>query len=303
VLNGEPAASPAVREADVNVRAFDWRQLKRWGIPEGRLPPGSIVEFRPPSLWQLYRTALVVTASMILLQAAMIGALLLERRRRREINRELHRLSGRLLTAQEDERQRVARELHDDISQRLALLAIESDLANRRPGGGPDRRSDGTAAKLHALAEDVHAIAKNLHPSRLASLGLPATLRGFCEEIGKQQRVRVACRTAEPRHGIPDTIALALYRVAQEAVQNAVRHSGAGTIEVELAAEGKELVLTVADDGRGMAAGRAENGGLGITGMRERLRNVGGRLQIASRQGAGTSVIARVPLPQARDVG
>ena len=304
VLNGEPAASIAIKKTDVNVRAFDWRRLTQWGIPERRLPPGSLVEFRPPSLWQEYRTALVATAAVILLQAAMIGALLVERRRRREANRELHRLSARLLTAQEDERSRVARELHDDISQRLALLAIEADTANARGDGSPDRRAAGASPKLHALAADVHAIAQNLHPSRLESLGLAATLRAFCEDVGKQQRVRITCRTVGPQVEVPADIALALFRVAQEAVQNAVRHGGAGVIDVELSGDGQDLALTVADDGRGFAAGSAERaGGLGIAGMRERLRHVRGRLQIDSRPGAGTTVVARVPLPPARDVG
>jgi signal transduction histidine kinase len=304
VLNGEPAASIAISEADVNIKAFDWRRLEQWGIPERRLPPGSLVEFRPPSLWQEYRNALAATAAVILLQAAMIGALLVARRRRREANQELRRRSARLLTAQEDERRRVARELHDDISQRLALLAIEADTASARADGGPDRRTAGASPKLHALAADVHAIAQNLHPSRLESLGLPATLRAYCEDIGKQQRVAIACRAVEPQVEIPADIALALFRVAQEAVQNAVRHGGAGLIDVELSADGRGLVLTIADDGRGFADESAEtSGGLGIAGMRERLRYVGGRLQIDSRPGAGTTVVAKVPLPRVKDIG
>jgi len=304
VLNGEPAASIAIRETDVNVRAFDWRRLRQWGIAERQLPPGSIVEFRPPSLWQEHSVGILAAAGALFLQAALIGTLLIERRRRRAVNRELHLLSGRLLTAQEDERRRVARELHDDISQRLALLAIEADTANARVDGGPDRRAEGASPKLHALAADVHAIAQHLHPSRLESIGLPATLRAFCEEVGKRQRIRVACRTLERQVEVPADIALALFRVAQEAVQNAVRHGGAKAIDVELAADGRGLALTVADDGRGFAVGGAERGGgLGIAGMRERLRHVGGRLRIDSRPGAGTTVVAKVPLPRARDVG
>ena len=304
VLDGEPAASIAIKEIDVNVLAFDWRRLEQWGIPERRLPPGSLIEFRPTSLWREHRFGILAAAGALVLQAALIGALLVERRRRREANRELHLLSGRLLTAQEDERRRVARELHDDISQRLALLAIEADTANSRADGGPDRRAAAASPKLHALAADVHAIAQHLHPSRLESLGLPATLRAFCEDVGKQQRVRVVCRTVDRQVEVPADIALALFRVAQEAVQNAVRHGGANVIDVELAADGRALALTIADDGRGFAAGSAERGGgLGIAGMRERLRYVGGRLRIDSRPGAGTTVVATVPLPRARDVG
>lgn len=304
VLNGEPAASIAIRKTDVNIKAFDWRRLGQWGIPERRLPPGSLVEFQPPSLWQEYRVEIIATAGTILLLIGLVGALLVERRHSREANRGLQRLSGRILTAQEDERRRVARELHDDISQRLALLAIENDAASMRVDGGPERRAAGASPKLHALAADVHAIAQHLHPSRLESLGLPATLRAFCEDVGKRHGVRVVSRSIEPQIEVPADIALSLFRVAQEAVQNAVKHGGARGIDVELSSDRIGLTLTVVDDGRGFAAGSAERGGgLGIPGMRERLRLVGGRLQIDSRSGAGTTVVARVPLPQERDVG
>ena len=303
ILQGEPAGSIAVAASDVNVIAFDWRLLERWGLPERRLPAGSVIEFRPKTAWQEYRTPILAVAGLVVLQAGLIGALLFERRRRREANRELHRLSGRLLTAQEDERRRVARELHDDISQRLSLLAIELDAATLEADAGLGLDAGEAAAKVHALAVDVHAIAYDLHPPRLEALGLPATLRAFCDEVGKRQAARIECRIDEPATKVSADLALALFRVAQEAVQNAVRHSGAGRIGVGLASAGSELVLTVTDDGKGLAAALGSPAaGLGVASMRERMRYVGGRLDIDDLPGQGFTVRASVPLSPPRGI-
>ena len=227
ILNGEPADSIDPMWSRAEVTAFDWRQLDRWHIPLRKLPPGSIVEFRPPSIWQQHRTAVLAALVVFALQGASIIALLRSRQRRRRINRELHRLSGRLITAQEDERRRVARDLHDDISQRLALLAIELEST----GNGRGDRLPAALSRVQSLASDVHAIAHDLQPPRLDARGLVAELETFCRQVEERHGMTIECRVpAQPLPVRPDA-ALALYRVAQEAVQNAVKHSGADRLD------------------------------------------------------------------------
>lgn len=292
VLSGEDAGSIDVVPSSANRLAFDWRQLEKWRIPRRRLPAGSSVELRPPTVWEEYRGTILQAIFIMGLQGVLILALLRSRQRRLEANRELHMLSGRLISAQEDERRRVARELHDDIGQRLALLAIECE-SNGTSGEGLGELS----SKVNDLARDVYSIAHNLQPSRLESLGLAAALRAYCEEIEMRLGMRVRCRVAAPGTTLPSAVALSLYRVVQEAVQNAVRHSGADEIEVELDVSPRWAAVTVADNGRGLKREDAERGrGLGITGMKERLRLVEGWLDLQSIAGEGTTVTAWAPL-------
>jgi signal transduction histidine kinase len=250
-----------------------------------------VVQFKPPTLWGEHRSAFLTALAVFLAQSASIAALLRARARRRRINRELHRLSGRLIMAQEDERRRVARELHDDLSQRLALLAI-----NLESPGATERVGD-TAAKIHGLARDVHVIAHHLQPPHLEGGGLARVLKAYCAEVSARHPVKVECRLPEGEADLPADGALALYRIAQEAVQNAVKHSGADEVSVELGVSSRWASVTVSDDGRGFDAARTGSGrALGLAGMTERMRLVGGWLNIDSAPGSGATVSAWVPM-------
>jgi signal transduction histidine kinase len=291
ILNGEPAESIEPRLANATVVAFDWRQLQRWGIPERRLPPDSVVEFEPPSVWETHTRAVLLALAIFLAQGASIAALLRSRARRRQINRELHELSGRLITAQEDERRRVARELHDDVSQRLALLAIELESPEA------SEHLDVAASRAQDLARDVHTIAHNLQPPRLDGAGLTEELTTFCSEVTARHQLHVDCRLPDGELHVPADIALALFRIAQEAVQNAVKHSAADEVSVELGVSPRWASITVTDDGRGFDAEKTRRRrALGITGMTERMRTLGGWLTVDSVPGEGTTVSAWVPL-------
>lgn len=293
ILNGEPAESIEPRLADLSVVAFDWRELERWGIAERRLPKGSVVEFRPPTLWDEHRGALLLAIAVFALQSVSILALLRSRDHRKRINRELHELSGRLISAQEDERRRVARELHDDVSQRLALLAIELEM----PVAGEGERLAAVSSRVQNLARDVHAIAHHLQPPRLGEGGLAREIEAFCDEVNARHELRVVCRLPESTNQIAGDSALALYRVAQEAVQNAVKHSGADEVALELGVSPRWASLTVADNGRGFESRDLPPGRhLGMASMRERMRQVKGWLNIDSAPGAGTTVSAWVPM-------
>ena len=211
----------------------------------------------------------------------------------------LRDLSGRLINAQEDERSRIARELHDDLSQRLALLAVELEQIGRElPEGctGLGERVKDLLRHTGELSSDVHRLSYQLHPSKLDHLGLVAALKTYCEELSSRQGIKIELdHKAIPRSLRPD-IALCLYRIAQEALRNVVRHSGAKAARVVLSRHEDRIHLTVSDRGTGFDPESIAQTGLGLISMRERLRLVGGEVSIASQPSQGTRVEARVPL-------
>lgn len=215
---------------------------------------------------------------------------------RREAEQMLRDLNRRLIVAQEDERRRIARELHDHLNQQLALLAIDLQQLSIHP----PETAEALAVALHAdwrrtteIASDVHAISHRLHPSKLEALGLVATIRAHCRDMSRPSfAVRFSEHDVPP--GIPPDVALCFFRVLEEALTNASRHSGASTVNVTLEGDAGGIVLRVADAGRGLAPGQQATG-IGLVSMRERLQLVGGTLSIESRQGEGMTVEARVP--------
>jgi signal transduction histidine kinase len=152
VLGGEKAGDIKIPPVEFARPKFDWRELRRWGIGESRLPPGSEVHFRKPTAWDQYRVQILGTVVIILAQSALIGWMLYEHRQRRRSESAAHELSGRLITAQEEERSRLARELHDDITQRLALLAMEAGSEERKSAGA-DRATKSTMRESLARFE------------------------------------------------------------------------------------------------------------------------------------------------------
>ncbi len=212
----------------------------------------------------------------------------------------LSSVSRRLLEAQEAERARIARELHDDISQRLALLSVGFEQFQR---SSPDSASalHGSIDALHRqtleIASDVQALSHELHSSKLQVLGVVPAMRGFCSEISDRQKVEVDFTHENVPKTVPPDVALCLFRVLQEALRNAVRHSAARRFTVSLLGTPNALGLTVRDAGRGFDPEAAlQDGGLGLTSMRERLKLVAGELSVESRPASGTTIVARVPL-------
>ncbi len=211
----------------------------------------------------------------------------------------LEKVSGQLIEAQEKERSRIARELHDDICQRLAMLSIELDRANRTR----NEPADPAQASLEELqkhcveiATDVQSLSHQLHSSRLDHLGIVAAVRGFCAELAKKHAVNVAFTDRDVPRNLPKDVSLCLFRVAQEALHNAVKHSGISEFEVELYGVADELQLVVADRGAGFDVLEARRkGGLGLLSMQERIHLVHGRLNVESAPGLGTRVVATIP--------
>ena len=408
-----------------NIYLFDWRALKRWGLKESNLPPGSIVLNREPTLWESYKWYIVGGLSLILLQTLLILGLLWQRAIRRKTEAQLRRseekfsksfrhsplvititrisdarylevndafeeetgwkreevigrtpfdihlwedpekraritaqllangtvrdvefkvrrkdgqiltalgsaelievngepctlsvatniterkaaeevlagVSRKLVEAQEAERTRIARELHDDINQRLAMVAInlkmlKHDLSGS--GANTSHRIEEACAQVSELENDIQTLSHRLHSSGLEYLGLEAAVSGFCRELSERQNLEIHVRFDNVPETLPHEVSLCLFRVLQEAVHNAVKYSGVREFDVSLTGMSNEIQLAVHDTGVGFDPSHASNGhGLGLTSMRERLRLVNGQLSIESKPQHGTTVLARVPL-------
>ncbi len=432
VLNGEkPQDIPVVMSNHAYM--FDWRALKRWGMNEKNLPPGSIVLNRQPSFWELYKQYVVAAIFLILVQSAAILGLLWQRARRRKTEAELIRsedkfsksfrqsplaisiagtkddryidvnetfeqqtgwcrdevigrspsdinlwvdphqrslfikqllaegnvrdlevrirrkdgqvlttigsaelievngkpcalsvmadvterkraeealasLSGRLIEAQDEERKRIAREIHDDYSQRLAMLAIDMEELAENVGnssGEGSQKAHELFDYISELGADLHSLSHRLHSSTLESLGLVAGLKAFCKEFSDQQGIQVDFASENIPHGIPGDRALCIFRIAQEALRNVKRHSGANRAEVRLEWTDNRLHLSVSDRGVGFDSNKSTaDRGIGIRSMEERLRLLGGQLEIHSQRMGGARILASLPfaIPSQRAV-
>jgi PAS domain S-box-containing protein len=211
----------------------------------------------------------------------------------------LARVSRRLIEAQEQERSRIARELHDDVGQRLAVLAIKLAQLQQNPPNSSEltSRLGELQKQTSEIATDIQSLSHELHSSRLQYLGIVAAMRSFCREFGEQQKVEVDCKIHDLPVPLSPEISLCFFRVLQEALHNSAKHSGVRHFEVELWGTPDEIYLTVRDSGVGFDTDAAKaSRGLGLISMAERLRLVGGELSINSRPMRGTTIHARVPL-------
>jgi PAS domain S-box-containing protein len=426
VLLGEGTDSiPIVNDSDVQVEV-DWRQIRRWHIPESALAPGTTVLYREPSLWERGRSYFLAGIAVIVVQTLLIFGLLWQRARKRKtesvlresekrfrvmadttpsliwmcdakgkvtylneqrllftgsnshagygdswtayvhpddlnhvqdalsealknhqpfskeyrlrradgvyrwmfdvaaprvngdgsfagfigsatdvsdqkLAREaLETVSGQLIAAQEKERSRLARELHDDICQRLAMISLKIEKVTK----GWGRSSSSVPDQLEqiwqqcsTLTGDVQALSHELHPSILYNLGLATAVKSFCREVSEQNDAVVDFVATNIPRSLPREVSLSLFRVAQEALHNAVKYSGRKYIEVRLQGKDGELELEVSDKGVGFDPVSIKNsGGLGLVSMAERIHQVNGTFRIDSQPSIGTLIQARVPL-------
>jgi PAS domain S-box-containing protein len=412
---------------------FDWRALQHWGFKESDLPPGSLVLYRQPTFWQLYKRYIVAGIFLLVMQALIIIGLLWQRAQRKKIQTELvlsnnslreseerfrlvantapvliwmsgpdklctyfnqpwldftgrsieaelgngwaegvhpedltncldiytsafdrresfkmqyrlrrndgeyrwvfdigvarfnpdssfagyigscidvterkmaeealASLSGRLIDAQEEERKRIAREIHDDYNQRLAVLAMDLEELAEQIGDSPAEAGQQFQRiwnQIGELGADLHSLSHSLHSSTLESLGLVAGAKAFCEEFSEQQEIQVEFAHENVPRGVPGDVALCFFRITQEGLRNIKRHSGANRAEVRLELLGEKLHLSVADGGRGFDVNKhSSHDGIGIRSMEERLRSLGGQLEISSRPLKGTRIDAWLPL-------
>ncbi len=298
ILRGEPPAGDRLPAMEPGAPVYDGRELERWGISERGLPPGSTVRFRRPSAWSLFRWPILGGLGLILVLTTLVVALNLHRVRLSAAERAVRGLSHRLLTAIEEERRRLGRELHDDVSQRLAGLAIDAARIERELQSAPARAAELRALReeIVALSADLHALSRLLHPSVLDDLGLVEALRAEADRFTRMESISVELQLEEPEPRLSEDSALCLYRIAQEALRNVARHAAAATVAISLRATNGGCELEVRDDGVGFEFERRRGRGLGLASMHERAQLVGGRLAVTSAPQRGSSVVAWVPL-------
>jgi len=221
-----------------------------------------------------------------------LSAVLLERR---TTENKLRETSGKLIDAQEKERHRIARELHDDVGQQLAM--VEMELAQLREESDPlglGRRLSKLSRQVAEISRATRDISHGLHPSHLEYLGLPVALDRLCRDLANETVLKIHFHRENLPDSISPSLSLCLYRVAQEALHNTVKHGRAENASVILRAQAGTLLLHIADDGVGFDSGHEQ--GLGLASMRERLNAVGGSIRIVSVPDRGTTVEASVPL-------
>ena len=311
VLQGERADGIRAISPDLNVDEVDWRQLRRWGIDDARIPVGTLVRFREPSVWDRYRIYILGAFALLLAQTTLIAALLIHRSRRQEAEEHLRRseaelrasyerirdLGARLLNAQDTERSRIARDLHDDIGQKLAILAFDLNSFERAASGQPDRVVTEALDRIDDLVRSVRDLSHRLHPAKLRLLGLVAALNGLEHELS-HSGIAIAFTHNNVPSTLPPDLTLCLFRVAQESLQNAVKYSQARHVTLELTCSAEILTLRTIDDGVGFDVEAAWGKGLGLISIAERLEALGGTLKIRSTPGGGTRVEVTVPLPR-----
>jgi signal transduction histidine kinase len=313
VLQGESTTAIPMSIARANHNVINWSRLRRWNIDELGIPRGSTILNREPSAIEQFRLEIAGILTLCALQAALITALLAQRERRRRAEQaavrselalrtsyhQVQSLARRLIAAQEAERSRIARELHDDVNQQLAGLSIAiSTMRRNLPSGSAELRGDVDRLQRHTtgIVETIRALSQDLHPGSLSHLGLEPTLRSMCAEMSKLHHITLHC-AAKELGVLPDDVALTLFRVAQEAVHNVILHARAKQAAVLVTRDDTGVQLRITDDGCGFDVEAHIHVGLGIMSMEERVRQLGGDLTIESDAGGGTRVSVHIPLP------
>lgn len=306
VLNGEPAEKIEVVGIDGNRFIFDDRELKNWNVDDRLLPVGSSIRFQQVSFWEQNRTLILAVLGTLVVQSLVIGFLIFNRSKRlraekslRESRSEARDLAGKLLSAQESERKRIARELHDDLTQRLAASAIEiGKLVHQQElpveiQGVLSRVKDDIASS----SENVHRLSRQIHPSILNEMGLEEALRNECSRLTEIHEIPVSYQTGELPESVSSEISLCLFRIGQESLWNVAKHAHTDRVEVELTSDDECIYLAVRDWGDGFDTNNIQrHGGLGLASMKERARLVGGELRIDSKPSTGTLVEVTIPI-------
>jgi len=309
VLNGERADDVPMSTHDLNISQVDWRELRRWGISEALLPRGTLVAYRQPSVWDRYGLYILGALGLLVAQSVLIAGLLVQRTRRRQAEarvigsqealrtsyERIRDLGGRLLSAQETERSRIARELHDDISQQVALLSIDLELLDGTITGAGQQLAGDAVNRAHQIAKSLHDLSHRLHPAKLRLIGLVPAINGLRGELA-QSGIAVTVTHDGVPPVLPPDVTLCLFRIVQEALQNALKHGRARKVSVDLRASTGALVLTVVDDGAGFDVNAAWGRGLGLISMNERVEAIGGSMTIGSHPGSGTRLEVAVPV-------
>jgi signal transduction histidine kinase len=297
VLAGERPADIPIRVGDTNRYMFDWRQLRRWRIDERRLPPGSILLFRVPSFWEMYKWRVVAISLLCLLEALLILWLLINRKRIRRSQRAVQHLSGRLLMLQDEERRRVAAELHDGLGQNLAIIKNRAmiGLRDQTDHGRAREQLEEIAATATASIAEVREIAHNLRPYELDRLGLATAIESMIERVSDSTTIKLSANLERIEGLLSPEAETSVYRIVQEGLNNVIKHSKATAAQIDIKRTGNQLAISVHDNGAGISApvtganGNQANG-FGLVGIAERVRVLGGSLVVDSQPARGTAI-------------
>ena len=303
ILRGTKPASIGVQKSTGMTYMVDARQLERWGLPEKNLPTGTIVLFKEATLWERHRSLVIATIVAFLLQTSVLAALLMQTRRRRQAERSLKESEERASTLQEEERQRIAQELHDSTAQHLAAIGLNLMVLKGGKISDADkvRALEDMKGSLQEATRELRTFTYLLHPPGLQRDGLSATLERYVEEFGRRTGLETTLELDHGLDALPLLLQRSILRIVQEALANVHRHASASSVSVGLRRNAKQLHLVVSDDGRGIGeASRHSEGepfrpGVGIQGMTARVQQFGGDVEIKSRPG-GTTVHAVVPI-------
>jgi signal transduction histidine kinase len=246
--------------------------------------------------------SLQILLCVVAVPLMFLSAIMAEARRTQD---SLRRISGSLIEAQEQERRRIARELHDDVVQRLALLSLELEgVQEDTPEGESELRTRIGILRNDTvrITDDVQLLSHELHSAKLEYLGIVGAAKNLCKELGERQKVEIDFQSHDVPTALPPELSLSLFRVLQEALRNATKYSGVKRFEVRLWGSTREIHLSISDLGAGFDTQTAmKSTGLGLTSMQERLRLVHGELSIKSQPKGGTTIHARVPLGSGSD--
>jgi PAS domain S-box-containing protein len=263
------------------------------------------------AIWMIYNVFNICDAHGATVAWATVSVTITERRRAelalRESRQELRALTGRLINAEEQERKRISRELHDDLNQKIACLAFDADSLRMMPFSSEDKIREqlfSLRVRIVELSQDVREISHRLHPSILDDLGLTAALEELAQEFSARERLNVAFTHEAVPPAIPTEVAACLYRIAQEAIHNVLKHARADCVRMSLRGDSRGIHLSIHDTGVGFdAEAELRRPGLGIVSMKERVLLVHGEFSIHSQPGQGTEVRVFVPLRRKRYAG
>jgi signal transduction histidine kinase len=302
VLRGESPANIPVREVTDNQYMFDAKQLDRWQLDSKMLPAGSEIRFRDPGAWDRYRGYIIGGVALLVVQSGLIIGLLVHRARRRQAESEvrtsfarIRELGRRLLTAQETERTRIARELHDDINQRLAILKLDLHQLSGMVQGPAGTVAGEVMKYADDIATSVRNLSHQLYPANLRAVGLVTALEGLVGEFSHHGPAVTFTHEHVPS-SLPPDLALCVFRIVQEALQNALKHSQARAISVHVSGNSHRLAVTVVDDGVGFVVEAVGQRGLGLISMGERVEAMGGTFSVMSSPQRGTSIDVSMPV-------
>jgi signal transduction histidine kinase len=288
---GDAIVRNSIREAT------NRRYLKNLCVIERSLQPNSVMMYRESIPWGRYGAYVLAGTMLLLVQSGFIVYLILQTRRRKRSDQTIRNLTRRLISAGEDERRHIARELHDDLGQRLSLLSVQLGSFNHLPAteylDSRPNFSD-SLQELNTLISDVHDLSHRLHSSKLEHLGLAAALKEMCQQLSHRHGIQINLHASELPADLSRDMSLCFYRIAQESLNNAVKHSYASRVTITLTADTRKLRMQIRDFGSGFEAA-TPRAGLGLVTMEERLRIIAGRLTIFSKLGEGTTVTAEAP--------